>query len=281
MRTVRYLHFRMYESQRSEVNTAIMGLLAGSQLASHLLQLTTGSDKQLSEIFPNVDHIHRFNLKSSHARDILSDAENYLASMALPYVLSLHEDYMITTARLLRQNNIMTRQVFEQLKSADVHEEFEQAAGSEFSADSLVLFHLFRLLRNSQIHEGGRASAQLVTHLSLIMGSVETLWTTLTGSPTLALRRGEEIQLGQKELGAALAITKRLAEEANASLLSVLGRNSRIDLMVNDLRTVNTSLPRNKNQLLRKSKGYARMYYAALDFTEQEIADGLKRAGML
>jgi hypothetical protein len=121
----------------------------------------------------------------------------------------------------------------------------------------------------------------LVAHLSLVTGSVEILWTTLTGDPALALRRGEQIQLGQKELGAALAITKRLAEEANAALLSVLSRDSRIDLMINDLRTVHTSLPRNRNQLLRKSKEYARMYYAALALTEQEITDGLTKSGML
>jgi len=35
--------FRRYESSRQEANNAMMALLAGSKLAAHTLQLTTGS----------------------------------------------------------------------------------------------------------------------------------------------------------------------------------------------------------------------------------------------
>ena len=75
MPEVRFAAYRQYLLQRQLVNSSVMALLAGSQLASHTLQLTQGSDRTMREIFPQVPHIDRFNLKSDHARALLLDAE--------------------------------------------------------------------------------------------------------------------------------------------------------------------------------------------------------------
>ena len=61
-----------------------MALLAGSHLANHTLNLTQGSDRPLSEIFPRVPHIERFNLKTETASALLADAEAHLSAMAIP-----------------------------------------------------------------------------------------------------------------------------------------------------------------------------------------------------
>lgn len=54
---VRFADYRTYEAKRVDASNAMMGLLAGAQLASHLLQLTAGSERLLPEVFPRVRHI--------------------------------------------------------------------------------------------------------------------------------------------------------------------------------------------------------------------------------
>jgi hypothetical protein len=53
---VRFQEYRDYEARRREAGDALMALLAGAQLASHLLQLDEGSDRLLPEVFPRVPH---------------------------------------------------------------------------------------------------------------------------------------------------------------------------------------------------------------------------------
>lgn len=81
---VKFAQYRAYEAQRVNANNAMMALLAGSHLASHTLKLTEGSDLLLPEIFPNVSHIGRFNLKTETATEILYAAEHHLSAMAGP-----------------------------------------------------------------------------------------------------------------------------------------------------------------------------------------------------
>src|SRR6476620_2603363 len=92
MTEMKYQEYRRYLGQRQAVNSAIMGLLAGSKLAANTLSLMEGSSIVLGDAFPRVQHIGRFNLKSDAARQILEDAEAHLGSMALPYILAIHED---------------------------------------------------------------------------------------------------------------------------------------------------------------------------------------------
>ncbi|MEU7765983.1 hypothetical protein AB0B25_12750 [Nocardia sp. NPDC049190] len=82
--TARFRAFREYEERKAEANNAMMALLAGAQLSAHLLRLTEGSDRSLPEVFPAVDHIHRFNLKSHDARQILLSADSHLGKMTVP-----------------------------------------------------------------------------------------------------------------------------------------------------------------------------------------------------
>jgi hypothetical protein len=98
MGEVRYPAYRAHLEQRTDANSAIMAFLAGAQLAAHTLKLTEGSDLLLPEVFPNVQHIRRFNLQSSLAIEILGAGESHLGAMAVPYVLAIHEDFVISRA---------------------------------------------------------------------------------------------------------------------------------------------------------------------------------------
>lgn len=98
---VRFPGYRDWEEKRVEASNAMMGLLAGAQLAAHLLKLTEGSNHLLPEVFPQVDHIGRFNLTTQEASAILASADTHLGAMSVPYALALHEDYLKTCLGLL------------------------------------------------------------------------------------------------------------------------------------------------------------------------------------
>ena len=94
MREVRFTQYRSYEARRVDASNAMMALLAGAGMASHLLQLTRGSKHLLPEVFPQVPHIGRFNLRSELARKILDAADVHLGAMAIPYALAIHDDFL-------------------------------------------------------------------------------------------------------------------------------------------------------------------------------------------
>ena len=94
MKEVRFAEYRRYEARRVEASNAMMALLAGAGMASHLLQLTHGSRHLLPEVFPQVPHIGRFNLRTEVARQILDAADTHLGAMSIPYALALHDDFL-------------------------------------------------------------------------------------------------------------------------------------------------------------------------------------------
>lgn len=92
---VHFSIYRQYTKARQSANNAMVSFLAGSALASHTLQLTTGSNRLLPEIFPAVPHITRFNLRPDAAADVLGAAGPHLATVTIPYALAIHEDALV------------------------------------------------------------------------------------------------------------------------------------------------------------------------------------------
>src|SRR5215475_4717105 len=107
MKEVRFAEYRRYEARRVEVRNAMMALLAGAGMASHLLQLTRGSRHLLPEGFPRVPHIGRFNLRTEVARQILDAADTHLGAMSVPYGLAGRE---APAGRALHRRGVQSHQ---------------------------------------------------------------------------------------------------------------------------------------------------------------------------
>lgn len=256
-----------------------MALLAGSQLAAHALQVTNDQSRLLADIFPTVPHIKRFNVRPGVARDILDSAELYLATMAVPYVLGLHEDYMSGCIDHCVESGLISRSDADGLRSTDIHEAFQAAASAPFAIEILELFHLLRRLRNCQIHSGGRVDRSLLNYLSRLSPKACALWETFTNEPIPSLQLGDEIVFRQGELAAALAVTKRLAEQANESLALVISRDKWADMMIADWAAEHGGQTTDRLQQLRKARTFAQQYYAPLALTDAEVGKALERAG--
>jgi len=266
---VRFAAYRQYDDARIESSNAMMGLLAGAQLASHLLQLTEGSERLLPEVYPKVPHIGRFNLTSERARAILDEADTHLGSMGVPYALATHEDYMKTCLALLVRATLVSKTKAD-VNSASQHSTFEEYAGTLFNPDTLAQLNTLRLMRDCTIHSGGRASNALIDDLKTWSAATEAGWVKLAKRSPRKLQLGQRVTFTQAEMILALAITKNLDREANQALVTALPRTLWAELLVEDLVQDHPSALRAPDGF-RRARGLARHYYSTLQLTDPEI----------
>lgn len=276
MGIVRFADYRKYEQVRIEASNAVMGLLAGSQIAAHMLQLTEGSDRLLPQMFPRIPHIGRLNLTTYAARDILANGDVHLGAMAVPYVLAIHEDYLKTCLTLLSRGGRRLSRPLRDLKLFNQHKEIEAVTGNTFTATSLQQLHTLRLMRNCTIHSGGRVDSSLADQLAGWTAATEAGWVKLTHRSPCALQPGDSITFGHGEVLIALAVTKILARQANQFLQPALPRNLWADLVIEDLAAENPSALAAPD-VVRRARGLARFHYGPLGLTGTEIDDALKR----
>lgn len=274
--TVSFPAYRNHKELISQANNAMMALLAGSQLASNTLELTRGSKRLLPEIFPEVAHISRINLRVSDAADLLQAAETHLGAMAVPYALALHEDFVFATLDLLRVAGLCGKTAIEKASAKTMHELFASRSGTVFQLELLEEFHVLRLMRNSLIHAGGAPSEELTSYVSTLAETTLRYWEEATGRDIRAVIGGDSLAFGHRELITSLAITRRLAKDITLGLQRSLPREAWADVVVADF-VAHHGWPRNPSLHLRKLSGWARHYYAALALSETELEEARHR----
>lgn len=273
---VRFPGYRDWEARRVEASNAMMGLLAGAQLAAHLLKLTEGSSHLLPEVFPQVDHIGRFNLTTHEASAILAAADTHLGAMSVPYALALHEDYLKTCLRLLHRAGLCSAGTVSNTTLAGQHAKIAELSGGTFSADRLAQLDTIRRMRNCMIHEGGRADAALVAAVAAWSPATEKLWTKV--APSLkGIAAGDAIAFGHQQLILALAVTKSLSREANVLVQPVISREVWADVVAEDVVARHGGQLPNLPERMRLLRGVARFDYGPLRLTEDELSSALGR----
>lgn len=254
----------------------MMGLLAGAQLASHLLKLTEGSNHLLPEVFPQVEHIGRFNLTTMEAAEILISADRHLGAMSVPYSLALHEDYLKTCLGLLHRAELCPVGTVTNTKLAAQHGKISEISNGEFDASSLAQLDALRLMRNCMIHDGARANQRLATTVGAWDESTEEAWRRV--APSLrGIQEGQEIRFGHQHLILTLAVTKSLSREANVLIQNVIPRNVWADVIVEDVVEQNGGVLPLIPERLRKVRGTARFHYGALKLSSGELETAIAR----
>ncbi|WP_328989618.1 hypothetical protein OG394_25615 [Kribbella sp. NBC_01245] len=271
---VRFAEYRLYDAKKIDASNAMMGLLAGAQMASHLLQLTEGSETRLPDVFPQVQHVKPFNVPTETVRQVLQSADNHLGAISVPYSLELHEDFLKTCVDLLVRGRMMTpAQALSKTTLAVLHSAIEEATGESFSPDSIIQVDTLRLMRSCMIHNGGRADQALVDQIGRWTPSAEARWVKLTKSSLRGLAVGDPVQFGHAELILCLAVTKSLARQANRILRDALPRPLWATMVVED---VLSEHPRSSpHQLERLVYGQARRHYKPLQLTEAELSTAI------
>lgn len=276
MTLVRFRKYREYENMRIQTNDTVMGILAGSKLAAQTLSLTSGSNVLLGDIFPNIEHIKRFNLTTDKASEILVEAEELLCVLAVPQVLAIHEDLMSSFLELLVSEQKISRSAAKMDKPALHHEKIEIATGCVFNSEAIELFNLLKKARNEHIHNGGRARNGFVNARNSVSQSALAVWKDITKYDFVSYSDGDVVRIGLSELIGILALTKRIAEEGNYMLHNAVSRSTWIDMAIDDWEAEGFS--GNPAQKLRKARGWVNLYYRQLNISEKEVSEALIRA---
>ncbi len=292
-RAVDFPQYRRYERTRQDANNAMMALMAGSKLAAHTLQLTSGSHQLLPDIFPGVEHIGYFRLRTDTATQLLLDTGHHLGAVAVPYALAVHEDFVTDMLELvqdlgrtrvapgdslrLERNRVVAWNMHESLFMT--LGERPPARGSD--AHCLEQFHLLREMRNCHIHNGGDLSeaARLLQEAKDISGDAAADWERLARRSVSKVVAGTELRFTIFDVFTSFAVTKSLGRIVNDLLQRTLHRSEWADMCLRDYASLTSKNPRS-DPWMRSLIGYASKNYSSLALTEQELADAAALAGM-
>lgn len=232
MREIKYPKYKKFVDQRVEANNAMMALLAGSQLALHTLQLTEGSTQTLKNVFPAVNHIKRFDLSTSDARELLRDVEYHLASVAIPYALATHEAYVIDLLDDLSNWGYPIPPG--RTNASNMHEKVFQALGAPPPTVELETFHLLRLTRNGIIHHQGEARPSLIQNINGLSADATQRWEERNQGnlPTTLISSSGRLNLTAETAFTTFASSKELGRKINQALRNYLREEIWVKIIV-------------------------------------------------
>lgn len=287
---VEFPAFRQYEATRQEANNAMMALLAGAQLAAHTLQLTEGSTSLLPDIFPGVEHIRYFNLRTDAAAAVLKDTGHHLGAVAVPYALAVHEDFLMTVLDLVQSFGFVLRAPGDNADTSrnkvmawNMHEALWLTLGHlpppRGSIIALEHFHLLREMRNAQIHAGGTVSTRLHEQVQLMTAPAKSAWESLSRRAPADVITGGSFRLTTFDIFAAFATAKTLGRAINQLLKDNVRPRDWASICVEDYSALASKPPRS-DAWMRGLVGHATLFYSAAGISEQELAASATAAGL-
>ncbi|MGK4593927.1 hypothetical protein [Amycolatopsis sp. w19] len=267
---VQFPAFRHHEASRESANNAMMALLVGAQVSANFLELTRDSSRQLSEIFPTIPHVERFDLRPDAAQAILRGAEEHLGAMAVPQALAIHEGFILDCLELIGAGSA---------KAWQMHDKLATRAGSSFDVDRMTRFHVLREMRNAIIHRSGIVSQPLVDKIGELTPAGEVAWCKHTGRSPRGLRLGDRVTFMLGELVEALATTKALAREANWMLIPAVPPATWAKVIVED-HLQHTPGRLNPTKRRKVILGFVRHHYRAVAVTEADLKTAFAACGV-
>jgi hypothetical protein len=272
--------YRAYDASRVEVNDAMAALLVGSRLAAHTLSLTTGSMATLGELFPAVEHIERFNMRSDVARSLLNNADHHIASVAVPYALATHEDFVMEMLSFLKQEGRMLQSHGRPIRAWNMHGVLFETCGESEPAEWVQSFHVLREMRNSITHAGGLVSQKLRDAIAGMGTDARSGWARLNlgKNPEDMEDASGKLALTAEHVFTAFAVTKRLGRETNALLAREFDGLTWARVAVEDYNSVTSKL-KNSSSWRRSLIGYVRQYYSASAISGTDLEAAARQLG--
>lgn len=273
---VKFAQFRELEQRRINASNMIWAMIVGSNMAASTLHATRESSQTLSELFPEIAHVKRFDMRSDSAKKLMGNAEIEMSTMGMTYAIALHEDFVKSCLAMLLPLGLISKGKLDDANTSNAHETMSNATGHTFDADALALFHVTRLIRNCHIHAGGKVSKQLVGAYAALDPSQITLWESLTGETLNAPVLGSAATVGVGGLIATLAVGKRLSYDVNLALQAVVPRSTWADMAANEYFELGSKKPQD-SAALRSLRGYLRGGFGALNLTDGELQAAIAR----
>jgi hypothetical protein len=280
---VRYRAYREYESARQTANNAMMALMAGSKLALHVLTLTSGSPQMLPDIFPGVDHLAHFRLRTDAATDLLEDAPQHLGAVSIPYALAIHEDFVKSTVDVavsvgftLNAPGKNADHTKNPVDASNMHEAvLETISGSTpltpREERDMELFHLLREMRNSHIHGAGLARPRLIKTIASLSADASANWLRIARRDSANIVDSDgRVTFSMYDIFAAFAVTKAMGRHVNNWMRDNVPLDAWATICVNDYAAISTKA-RRSNQWLQGLDGFGSQYYKKTGLTLPDL----------
>lgn len=272
--------YRDFEAARIAANDAMMALLVGSRLGQVAIDSMEAEkqDRYLPELFPDIDDVRRLNRTAKDTRELLANAESHLASMAIPFILSVYQDFATDVIDLMRQDGLAPgTDDPKRIPLEELHTYLVEKCGLPLSGMELALFDFIRQLRNRIVHFGGTPGSHLRAAYARLPEEAKALWRKLTGGDFTTGDSKSPLVLGSAALYPVLAVTKRLSKGIVGELSRRLSRSQWADVVVADYHQVHAERLGGSARRLRRIFNYAKHQYSSLELTEGELADALNR----
>jgi hypothetical protein len=277
---VQFPAYRLYKENLIAADDALMALMIGARLGEHSLTHSPSKpDALLPELFGEIPGIERLNRTVRDSAKLLASAELHLASMGIPYALSVHGAFMAGAIQILKDDGKdLSSKTWKyrwcpdpnKIALDEVNEYFEERTGIRLPEHLLEIFHLTRKIRNRILHYAGKGGSRLPRDFKQMSGSARKDWQRITERPLLFHPDGT-LDLGDRELFATLAFTRGLGHEINDALKQVVSRKHWASVVVDDFQSTSPQKFSNPQQRLRGAFRHSQYYYAALNLSVEEL----------
>ncbi len=257
----------------------MMALLVGAQFASSSLALSSGSKNLLSSMYPSVPHIERFQYRPERAQKELAASEEHLARIAIPYALSVHEDFVSEVKKDFEESNIALAFNGRRWNAETMHSILFESMHANPNID-LTEFDLLRRIRNSLIHSGGAVNEYLEEGFSELSPQANSHWAEVAGrEPTEIIATGR-VSLTAGEIMLAFSVVRHLSKVVHQGMLETLPRGFWLsDCIDGFISEYNRQI---KQRLLLRSRleTWAKNYYEDFGFAWEELREAALTAGI-
>lgn len=283
MAPIRFPAWRNYNAARIEANDATMALLIASRFGADTLGSSLAlPEAPLAVVYGKIAGIHRMNVTVGRAAELMGSAERHLAFAAIPFVFSIHDALMQAMIQMLRDAGVdyssphwtpkyAWRSKVKDIGLARSHGYIEERIGSTITAADAQMFQLANTVRNRIIHHAGHSSAYLEKTYATGWSGGRAAWEALTGRPLVTTADGR-LRLGEPEIVATLAVSKRIADQLNHYMHPpCVSRDHWCSVVVEDFRLVNKQRFNQRHARGRPLLGHARTFYSSLNLGQAEL----------
>jgi hypothetical protein len=268
----------MFDAARIALNDALMAIMVGMRLAvDRLAKLPFHQQLEfLPSLFPDVEEAARLHRTSEDAARLIRGAEIDLTHMAIPYVLSLYNSYLVDSIFLLRRARLDTRiRDPWRIPLGELHD-YMTKIGVQLPRAEVEVFDFMRLVRNRIIHYAGAQGAEVAEAYRSLSPPAKTIYFRTAGRDFRVGLDTEQMRLSVEDVRPALAVTKHLAEAVNGELARKVNKGFWLDVLISDY--FNTHPKRvSREQLIKGITGYAAFHYQALSLNSDEVAEAVKK----
>jgi hypothetical protein len=270
---IHFPEYRAYEAARIEVNDACIALHLSTRIALvHLDGLPRG-DGRLSDLL-RIPEAAYLDLPVTGVTERLLTAERHFACMAIPYVLTVYEEFcksllLLAQHRAQDPKDLAAR--VPTLRLSELHSALEQTLGIVLDSANVELFEFSRMVRNRIVHHGATVGSNLRRDWFAIPESSRNRWENWAKRPPTFGKSASPLDLGVGEVISVLAVSKRLAREACSKFSSCLSVADWCNIIVGEVAATDPQRWGQRSTRLRRVVGRARTHYGPLSLAEGDL----------